>query len=885
MATDRDDELKREIEAHLELEAEDQAARGLSEVEAHYAARRAFGNVTRTREDVWAVWTRVWLAEIVQDVRYALRSLRKSPGFTAVAVLTLALGIGANTAMFSVVNAVILKPLGYPRPEQLQFVTTRFEREGVGQSPVSVPEYLELVQMSRSFSVVGAFATGEVNLSALDRPRRARRATVNAELLEALSVPPARGRWFRRDETRDNGPALVLLSDELWRSAFGSREDIVGRTVEIDGVTREVIGVMPPGFDLMDHRVDVWLPLQLPPFYRQFRESHFLGVLGRLKDAVTASQADAELSSLVADWGRRAGVSGHVFAPGDHVLQIEPVQDEIVGSARRALWMLQAAVALVLLIACANLANLVLARAESRRRELAVRAALGASRGRLLTQLTTEGVVLSLLGGTVGVALAWAGVRSLVAAYPESLPRAAEIAVEPAVLGFTLLVSVVTGIAFGLAPLLHLLSDAVNRLLNERAASGASGARQAVRRLLVTAEVALAVVLVTGAGLMVRTVVNLVNVEAGFDPSRLVTFGVALPASRYPAFDQRLGLYQRLIDRFGAVAGVQAVAVASGLPPRREVSGLGTDIEGYAPPTGTRLDWVDYYQAVSVGYFGAMRMPVVKGRPFEPTDRVGGPVAVVNETFARRFWNGLDPVGRRVRPRFGDQVPWATVVGVAKDVKQGGADQATGSEIYFLLDQLPRIFPTAPGRGIGPWPKDATMHVVLRSALPASALRPAITAAVQEADPSLPIIRLRPMDEVVRDTMRRPRMLMQLLSGFAALALLLAALGTYGVVSYQVAERRREIAIRMALGAERQAVLRGVLSDGLKLTSIGLAVGIGGAVALTRSMRTLLFEVRPADPTTLLGVTATITLVAAVACFVPALRATRVDPLAALREE
>ena len=303
MPRDRDDELKREIQTHLELEAEERVADGMSEADARDAARRAFGNVMRTQEDVRAVWTRRWIDEIVQDVRYALRTLRKAPGFTAVAVLTLALGIGANTAMFSVVNAVILQPLAYPHPEQLRFLTTRFERQGGEQSSVSVPEYLELTEINQSFSVVGAFTIGEVNLAALDRPRRVTRATVNAELLEALAVQPERGRWFRRDETRANGPALVILSHELWRSAFGAREDIVGRTIEIDGLTREVVGVMPASFDLMDNRVDVWLPLQLAPALRQFRESHFLSVLGRLKDDVTAEQAEAELASLVASWG------------------------------------------------------------------------------------------------------------------------------------------------------------------------------------------------------------------------------------------------------------------------------------------------------------------------------------------------------------------------------------------------------------------------------------------------------------------------------------------------------------------------------------------------------------------------------------------------------
>jgi predicted permease len=882
MPRDHDDELRREIETHLELEAEDRVADGMSDAEARYAARRAFGSVTRIQEDVRAIWTRRWIDEIVQDGRYTLRALRKAPEFTTVAVLTLALGIGANTAMFSVIHAVILQPLAYPHSEQLRFLTTRFE--GPGQSPVSVPEYVELTEIDHAFAVVGAFVIGEVNLAALDRPRRVTRATVNAELLEALAVQPERGRWFRRDETRANGPALVILSHNLWASVFGGREDLVGRTIEVDGLAREVIGIMPASFDLMDNRVDVWLPLQLTRALLKYRESHFLSVVGRLKDGVTAGQAETELAALVANWGERAGVSGHVFTPGHHVMQMEPLQDKIVGSTRGVLWMLQAAVAFVLLIACANLANLLLARAETRRREIAVRAALGASRRRLLAQFTAEGVVLSLLGGTIGVALAWAGVHALTVAYPNSLPRIADAAIDPVVLGFTLLVSVVTGVAFGLTPLLPRLNEAApNHLLNERAWR-ATSARDTVRRALVATEVALAVVLVAGAGLMVRTFVNLMNVDTGFDRSQLATFAVALPAATYPTFDLRVRVYQRLMDRIRALPGVQRVSAVSGLPPQRQFNGFGTDIEGYTPPPGQPLEGVDYYETASVSYVEAMGIPMAEGRSFNDTDRIGAPVAIVNEAFARKFWKDLDPINRRVRPRFGDRTPWVTVIGVAKDVKQRGVDQPVGTELYFLLDQLPQIFPTIAAARLGDWSNGGSMNIVLRSALPMDALQPAIAAAVQDADASLPIIRLRTMAEVIRSSLRRPRMVMQLFAGFAALALLLAAIGTYGVLSYLVTERRREIGIRMALGAKREAVLRSVMVYGLRLTSIGLAAGLAGAFALTRFMESLLFQVGPTDPITLVSVAAVITFVAIIACLVPAHRATRLDPIVALRE-
>jgi putative ABC transport system permease protein len=451
------------------------------------------------------------------------------------------------------------------------------------------------------------------------------------------------------------------------------------------------------------------------------------------------------------------------------------------------------------------------------------------------------------------------------------------------VLGFTLFVSIVTGVIFGLAPLGHLSAGAAIPLLNDRT-GGTSATKPWMRRALVASEVALAMVLVAGAGLMVRTVANLMTVDAGFDRSRLVTFGVALPAATYPTFDQRAQLYRRLIDRVSATPGIAVVAGVSGLPPQREQNNFGTDIEDYTPPPGVP-ESVNYYQTVTDGYFDAMGIQMVRGRGFEPTDVTGAPVAVVNETFVRTFWNGIDPIGRRVKPRFGDRTPWVTVIGVAKDVKQAGVDQATGTELYFLLDQLPGIFPTIPAAQLGDWWGDGSMDIMLRSTLPASTLQPAISAAVRETDPSLPIIRLRTMDDVFRDAVRRPRMLMQLFAGFAGLALLLAALGTYGVLSHTVTQRRREIGIRMALGAERAVVLRAVLGQGLRLTCVGLVAGLAATLVLTRLMETLLFNVRPNDPVTLVSVAVLIAAVAVAASLVPAFRATRVDPMVALRDD
>jgi len=817
-----------------------------------------------------------------RDLRYAVRTLRKQPTFALAAVLTLALGIGANTAIFSVVNAVVLQPLAYPEPQQLQFLTTGFEGKS-GRGPLSPAEYWEFAEINQSFSVVGAFLIGEVNiggLAGLDRPRRVTRAVVNAELLEALAVQPAHGRWFRREETRAAGPALVILSHELWQSEFGARQDIVGRTIDVDGLMREVIGIMPRGFDLMDRHVELWMPLQLAPDIRQYRASHFLSAVGRVKRDVGPARADAELASLVATWNTRVGASGHVFAPGEHVLRMQPLQDAIVGSARRALWMLQAAVGLVLLIACANLANLLLARGASRRRELAVRTALGASRGRLLHQFAAEGFVLSLVGAALGLGLAWTVVRVLTAGLPDAFPRVVEVGVDRAVLSFTVLVCVMTGMAFGLVQLLQVAAIDVGQAVNDSGTRGSTGARR-VRGALVVGEVALAVVLVVGAGLMLRTVLNLVNVDAGFERSRLVTFGVALPTSRYSTFDSKSQIFDRLIDRVGASPGVEAISIASGLPPLRQANAFGTEIEHHTPPPGV-FDSVDYYEAVTAAYFDTMRIPIVHGRAFQEADRLGAPVAVVNETFARTFWNDLDPVGRRVRPRFGNDTPWVTIVGVAKDVKQGGVDQAAGTELYFLFDQLPRIFPTF--QILNSITASGTVNFIVRSDLPIATLQPAIASALREIDPSLPIIRLRSMDAVIGGSLERPRMLMQLLGGFAGLAVLLAAIGTYGVLSYLVTERGREIGIRMALGADRAIIHFSVMTYGLKLAVVGLGAGVGAALLLTQLMKTMLFGVSPHDPATLAAVSALIIVVAVAASLVPALRATRVDPIVALRD-
>jgi putative ABC transport system permease protein len=806
-------------------------------------------------------------------VRAAFRNLRRAPAFAAISILTLGLGIGANTAIFSVLNAVILRPLAYPLPEQLMFLTASWP--GLKSTErVSPPEYFEFTELNRSFAAVGAYQMIEMNLAALDRPRRVSTAAVTGEVFEALGVRPLQGRWFTRDETRIPPVPIVVLSHALWQSAFAGRPDLVGETIEVNGAKRQVVGIMPPGFDVMDNRAEIFIPAALNRANRQNRGNHVLSLVGRLKPGVTQGQANAELRTLLANWGERTGAKAHVFNPTEHFLQMTPMQGEIVGAAGRAIGVLQAAVAVVLLIACANFASLLLARSEARRREFAVRTALGAGRFRLLLQFATEGTMLSLIGGALGMALAWAGVRSLVRTFAGVLPRASEIAIDASTLVFALALAVVTGVVFGLAPLLHVSRLDLDASLKEGGTRGATPGRHRLRRGLVAAEVALAVMLVAGAGLMLRTVVNLTSVDAGFDRSRLVTFTTAFPGLAYPTYARRAQVYERIVSALGAVPGVQSVSGMSGLPPLRELDVNDTTFSNFTWAPGKPPAQVDFYQRVEPDYFETMGIPIVHGRAFQRSDLYGPLLAVVNERLARTYWPGLDPIGQTLTPCCGTQA--FTVVGVSRGVKQGGVDQETGTEAYFFDAQ--RIqFPDVNGGGV--------LHVVIRTDLAVSVLRPVIERAMREADPALPIAKLREMDDVFSETLGRPRMVADLLGGLAGLALLLTAIGTYGVLSYTVAERRREIGIRMALGAGRTSVLGSVMSQGLAVTAVGMAFGLAGAFAVTRLMGSMLFGVKPTDLATLASVAATILLVAAAACYLPAYRATRIDPLTVLRDE
>jgi putative ABC transport system permease protein len=861
-----------ELAFHLAMQTQANIRNGMTPGNAERAARRVLGSSTRIAEELHDLKALPFIEVPWQDLRYAVRMLRKSPGFTATALLTLALGIGANTAIFSVLNAVILRPLEYPKPEQIMKITTTYP--GVDEFWVSPPEYFEFRQWTRAFASVGAYNNGEANIAAPNRPLRVRLMAVSDNLLTTLGVNAELGRaWFQGDEARPSGAKVAVLSHDLWQSAFGGDPAMVGRSVEVDGVSRIVIGVMPRGFDVADQRIQIWQPMVVPP--NPNRGSHNLYMIGRLANGATLDSARAEMNALLPNWremvfGVPTAANSSLHSLGEmHRLRIDPLQTRIVGNATTAVWVLQGAVVLVLLVACANLSTLLLSRAESRRKEFAVRSALGAGRRRLLGQAVVEGCLLSGTGAVAGIGIAIVGLRAMMAAYPDSLPRASSVSIDPTVQAFTAGTALLTGLVFGIAPLIHLSPDLSGAALKDAGMRGATS-RHALRRGLVSAEVAFAVALVVGAGLLLRTVNNLSRVDAGFNRAHLVTFGVSLPVVKYPTIPARRTFYLRLTEQLSATPGVIKVALASGLPPYREVDSNTMTIEGFEGRENGAWNTIDYFQAVSADYVETMGIPVIEGRDFAPSDAEGGaPVAMVNQTMARAIWPGQSPIGRRLRSCCNPTTRWATIVGVLGDVKQGGVDKKTGTELYFSADRnaLP------------------TLNVVVRTGLDSRTLGGTIQRLVRNLDRSLPVIRLQDMDDVFETAIGRPRLIARLLTVFGAMALVLAGIGTYGVLSYMVSERRREIGIRMALGATRPSVLAMVVSQGLRITGAGLAVGIIFTLAIGRLITSLLFGVDAADPLTIAAVVALIGGIALVACYLPALMATRVDPMIALREE
>jgi putative ABC transport system permease protein len=803
----------------------------------------------------------------------------KNLGFTTAAVLCLMLGIGATTGIFTVVNAVLLQPLPYSHPEQLVRVYTEFPtfpNGGLHRFWTSGPEIIDLKRDTHSWASLDAWISGGANLAGTTEPVRVTAAYLGGGLLETLGVAPVAGRLIAQSDDVPGGSVVADISYGTWQSIFAGNPNVVGRETRLDGRKCTIIGVMPKGFQFPpgeQEPAQVWTAMQLDPAKPGGRGSHNYYLLGRLKPGVSAAQAQGELAALVQSYAEHRAPKTHSFDPKNHTIVSFPLQAEVVSGVRPALLMLLGAVAFVLLIASVNVANLLLARAEARRREIAIRGALGASLSRLARQFVTEGVLLAFCGGLLGMALSFGGVRLVQLTNAGGIPRADEIAMDWRVLVFTLAVSLLTGVLFGLAPLAPLILSGISESLKDTAGSttAAAGA-QFFRRALVAGELAMALVLLIGCGLMLRAFWKLQEVHTGLRSDNVVTMHVSLPSGTYTDAAKITDLWTRLDARLTNLPGVQSAALVSGLAPMRPPNMNDTDIEGFVMTKDGPIQNVDFYQAVSKDYFAAMGIRLMDGRLFDDRDVQGGPeVVIINKSMALTFWPHQNPIGRRVRP--GGAKDWCTIVGVVDDVKNAGLDRPAGTELY-----LPYRQPAAAGV--------SDMYVVMRarSGDPRS-LAGEVRQRLNEIDPSLPLADVRLMDDVLSRAQARPRFLTLLLTLFSVVALAIATVGIYGVVSYSVARRTKEFGLRMVLGAQSGDVLGLVMKQGAGMIAIGVAFGLVLALFLTRLMASLLFGVAPTDLATFASVTAVLFGVALAACYIPARRATRVDPIQTLRYE
>ncbi len=815
------------------------------------------------------------MGSVLEDLKVSLRGLRKTKGTTLIVLLTIAIGIGATTAIFSVVNSVILEPLRYPQPGELVSVSTQFPTMGFDRFWMSPPEYFELDEWNTSFSGVAGYREGEVSLVGTDEPMRARAVYATPSLFQVLGVGPQLGRAYTAEAGLPGADPVAVLSDALWRRTFGGRDDVLGDSIEIDGTPTTIIGVMPPDFDIDENRAEIWIPLTLDPSNRSNRGNHFMDVVARLEGDVTFDQARAEMESLVTNWEERTG-AGHNPSPDGHPMRIDPLKEEVVGDTKPALIALLASVGFVLLIASVNVANLLLARSEARQKEMAVRAALGAARGRLVRQLLTESVLLALVGGALGVLLADWGLKLLLSAFPDSLPRSGEIGLDLRVLAVTTVVAAATGILFGMAPALRIRGGRFGHLLKEGAQrASASLSSLKVRRFLVVAEVALAVGLVVGAGLMLRSLSGLLTMDPGFDSERLTTFELFLPSTSYAQATDQSAFLARLFEKLEEQPTISATAAASGLPPSRRVNANDMEFEGVERTEDGPAHNIDYWQFASTDYLDVMSIRVLQGRGFEATDDgQATPVALINQRTAEVFYPDQDPVGRRLRPGFGD-LPWFEIVGIVEDVKQQGLDAEVGTEVYWHAPQT--------AAALGQMPR--TMHVLVSSSQPLATVADTLRQVTWGLDPKLPVSSVQPMDDVVRGTLARQRLLTVLLLLFAGIALFLAAIGVYGVMAYSVQLRQKELGLRMALGAAPRSILQMVFAQGALLAAVGLALGLVGSLAFSRLLRSLLYGVSTTDPWSYALVVVVLAAVATLATTIPAWRATRIAPQVALHQD
>jgi putative ABC transport system permease protein len=864
-----ENDLRDEMRLHLDLRERRHRESGLRPGDARSAAHRQFGNTASLCERSRDAWGLSWLEQFVQDVHYGLRTMARTPGFTAVAVVALALGIGANTAIFSVVNAVLLRPLPYRDPERLVTVLR------LGRDPVSPANYLDWRDQSRSFDGMAGADYWTPNLTGMNAPEHLWGLKVTQNLLPMLGVAPLLGRVFVAGEDQAGREHEVVLGYKLWQRRFAGDRHVLGTRMRLDGELYTVIGVMPPEFQFAPFwatHAELWVPNVLTE--RVNRDSNHLRVFARLKPGVSLAQARTEVASITARLERQ-------YPGTNRGIRVTPLKENVVGKVETPMLVLLGAVGFVLLIACANVAHMLLARAAARRREIAVRAALGAGRSRMIRQFFAESLLLAAMGGAAGLLLAYFGTHALVALSPPNLPRVQTVAIDLRAVVFLQGVTLLASLLFGLVPAMHASLSDLAGAVKEGGRGGSEGIRgNRVRSLLVTSEVALARMLLIGAGLMIRSFAALQAVDPGFNPHHVLSLVVSVAGSSEADRSRREVFYRELIERVRRLPGVESAGAINHLPLLGDLWGWGFRIEGRPEPRPGEGP-ISAYRIVTPGYLASMRLPVVRGRDIAESDTLDAPgVVLINERAARRYWPGEDPLGKRISfgTAEGGKPQWVIIAGVVKDAKQESWADEPEPETYlaafqhraFLGDSAPHF---------------SYLTLVVRTVGNPAALAPAVKETVWRFDRNLPISEVATMDQVVADATAEPRFEMLLLGMFAAVALALAAVGIYGVMSYAVSRRTHEIGIRVSLGASRAGVLWMVLRQGMALAAAGAVAGGAGALLLSRLMTKLLYAVKPTDPVTFVAGVAVLGLVALVATYIPAWRATRIDPVSALRCE